>query len=156
MKIHHYKTIIEWTGNTGSGTSSYDAYKRDFTASVQGKPDIEGSSDPAFLGDASRWNPEDMLLAALSSCHKLWYLHFCANAGVIVSAYTDYAEAEMSEGSRTEPGRFLSVVLRPRITISADSDADIARALCQKAHQACFISNSVNFPVTCEPEIIFE
>ena len=93
MKLHHYRTRIEWTGNRGEGTTGYTAYDRAYTVSAYGKPDIEGSADPAFRGDASRWNPEEFLLAGLSACHKLWYLHLCSAAGITVTAYTDYAEA---------------------------------------------------------------
>ena len=150
MKLHHYRTRIEWTGNRGAGTAGYTAYDRAYTVSACGKPDIGGSADPAFRGDASRWNPEELLLAALSACHKLWYLHLCAVNGVTVAAYEDDSEAVMDETS----GRFVSALLKPRVTVSADSDVEKALALHHDAHKACFIANSVNFPVSCEAEII--
>ncbi|MDJ0609640.1 MAG: OsmC family protein, partial [Kiloniellales bacterium] len=113
---------------------------------------IEGSSDPAFLGDPARHNPEDLLVAALSACHMLWYLHLCAVKGVVVTAYRDAAEGTMLEEPRK--GRFTEVILRPEVTITAESDAERARQLHERAHAECFIANSVNFPVRCEPEIV--
>ena len=110
-KKHTYRTTTTWTGNLGKGTSSYTAYLRNFTVSAEGKPDLHGSADPAFRGDANRWNPEEMLLAAVSACHKLWYLHLCADAGICVTAYTDHAEAVMDEGGNGNAGRFVSAVL---------------------------------------------
>ena len=95
-KQHIYRATVEWTGNLGSGTSSYTAYSRDYTVQITGKPDLLGSSDPAFRGDEHRHNPEDMLLAAVSDCHKLWYLHLCSAAGITVTAYTDHAEVRRS------------------------------------------------------------
>lgn len=153
MKQHHYRTTVEWTGNHGPGTANYSAYGREFTATAAGKPPILGSSDPAFRGDAARWNPEDMLLAAISACHKLWYLHFCAVNGIVVTAYTDHAEAVMDEGDAATPGRFVRAVLRPQVEIAAGGSVETALALHQEAHHACFIANSLNFPVDCEAEI---
>ena len=95
-KQHTYRATVEWTGNLGNGTSSYTAYSRDYTVQIAGKPDLFGSSDPAFRGDEHRHNPEDMLLAAVSACHKLWYLHLCSAAGITVTAYTDRAEVRRS------------------------------------------------------------
>lgn len=150
---HRYKTTVKWTGNTGTGTSAYRDYKRDHEIGAEGKPVIRGSSDPNFRGDRGRWNPEELLVASLSACHQLWYLHLCADAGVVVTAYEDNAQgvlAEAADGS----GRFARVVLRPRVTISARSDPKIAISLHEKAHAMCFIANSVRFPVENEPEIV--
>ncbi|MBP1852435.1 OsmC family protein [Rhizobium halophytocola] len=150
---HQYQVTVRWTGDLGEGTSSYRAYGRQYVMEADGKPDIPGSSDPAFRGDAARWNPEDLLVASLSACHKLWYLHFCSVSGVIVTAYEDAAEGVM-DMDEDGIGRFTSVVLRPRVTIKAGTFPDVARDLHNDAHEKCFIANSVNFPVTCEPEII--
>ena len=117
-KQHIYRATVEWTGNLGSGTSSYTAYSRDYTVQITGKPDLLGSSDPAFRGDEHRHNPEDMLLSAVSACHKLWYLHLCSAAGITVTAYTDRAEAVMDEGDNARPGRFVKATLRPQVTIT--------------------------------------
>lgn len=148
---HHYQVQVEWTGNKGSGTTSYKAYDRDFVISADNKPDIAGSSDPAFLGDASRWNPEDLLLASACACHKLWYLHLCAEAGISVYTYIDNASGTMIEG---EKGRFTGITLKPEITLRPGDDIKRALELHHRAHELCFIANSLNFPVTCEPNII--
>jgi len=149
---HSYVVIVNWTGNRGSGTSGYRDYTRDCEIAADDKPVIPGSADPAFRGDRSRWNPEELLVASLSACHKLWYLHLAAEAGIVVTAYTDRAEGVM-EISSTGAGRFKSVVLHPTVTVKAGSDIERARALHEPAHDKCFIANSVNFPVGCEPEI---
>ena len=138
MKQHTYQTTVEWVGNLGAGTSSYIAYERDFIASALNKPNILGSADPAFRGDKTRWNPEDMLLASISACHKLWYLHFCAVNNIIVQEYRDEAIAIMDEGSSEHAGRFISATLKPRVRISSESDAVKALALHENAHHACF------------------
>ena len=148
---HRYAVKVEWTGNLGPGTSSYRAYSRNHAITAEGKPAIAGSSDPAFRGDASRWNPEDILVSALSACHMLSYLHLCAVSGIVVEAYEDAASGEMEE-TADGGGRFTAAVLRPRVTISA-GDPGLARALHEKAHHLCFIASSVDFPVTCEPEV---
>ena len=150
---YRYTVSLTWTGNIGSGTSGYRDYSRDYEISTEGKPVIHGSADPAFRGDRSRWNPEELLVASLSACHKLWYLHLAAEAGIIVTAYADRAEGLLEVG-RDGAGRFKSVVLRPTVTVAAGSDIGRARTLHQPAHEKCFIANSVNFPVECEPEIV--
>ena len=150
---HRYAVSLNWSGNLGSGTSAYRDYSRNYDISAEGKPVINGSADPAFRGDRSRWNPEELLVASLSACHKLWYLHLAAEAGIIVTAYTDRAEGVM-EVDRDGAGRFRSVVLRPTVTVATGSDVGQARALHKPAHERCFIANSVNFPVECEREIV--
>lgn len=150
-KIHRYELTVRWTGNTGSGTSGYKNYKRDheITSSAAKQP-ILGSSDPAFRGDPDRWNPEELLVASLSACHKLWYLHLCAEARVVVFEYLDSAEGIMEE-SPDGSGVFRKVILRPSVVIAPGSDSEKARALHDVAHAKCFIANSVNFPVEHEP-----
>lgn len=152
-KAHTYTARIDWTNATGTGTTSYKAYSRDHVIASPGKPAIAASADPAFRGDAARHNPEDLLVASISSCHMLWYLHLAAVAGVIVTAYVDEASGTMLEDAKTG-GRFTSVTLRPRVTIAPGSDPAAARSAHERAHQMCFIANSVNFPITLEPEII--
>jgi organic hydroperoxide reductase OsmC/OhrA len=154
MRTHQYAATVTWTGDLGSGTSDYRTYGRASTIAAAGKPPIEASSDPAFRGDPARWNPEELFVASLSACHMLWYLHLAAVAGVVVTAYTDDAEGTMDEGSSGDGGRFRRVVLRPRVSISAESDARQAGDLHRDAHAQCFIANSVNFPVDCEPTIV--
>jgi organic hydroperoxide reductase OsmC/OhrA len=150
---HRYRISVSWSGNLGTGTSAYRAYSRDHEIGAEGKPIIPGSSDPAFRGDASRWNPEELLVASLSACHKLWYLHLAAEEGIIVTAYIDRAEGVMEERPDGS-GRFARVVLRPAVTVTAGSDPERAKALHHAAHEKCFIANSVSFPVACEPEIV--
>lgn len=149
---HDYSVTIRWTGNRGTGTSGYRDYSRDHAIAADGKTDIPGSADPAFRGDAARWNPEDLLVASVSACHKLWYLHLCAVNGIVVTAYEDHAEGVM-ETEEDGSGRFVEVTLRPRVEISA-GDRELAEKLHHDAHEKCFIANSVNFPVRCEPVIV--
>ena len=149
---HHYHVDVEWTGNLGAGTQSYRGYERSHDIRIAGKPTLAGWAEAAFHGDASRHNPEDLLVAALSACHMMAYLHVATVAGVVVAAYADAAEGTMSLDGIA--GRFVEVVLHPQVTISADSDATKAEALHADAHHACFIANSVNFPVRCEPRIV--
>ena len=152
MKLHQYKLKVTWTGNLGTGTSTYDAYSRDHIISAKGKADLYGSADPAFRGDASKYNPEEMLLSALSTCHMLWYFHFCADHGIVVTNYVDDAECIMEEAS-VGGGKFKEVILKPTITITDASKAELAISLHEKANSKCFIANSVNFPVHHLPTI---
>ena len=152
-KTHHYAVTVQWTGNTGTGTSSYRSYGRQHEITGEsGKPPIPGSSDPAFRGDPARWNPEELLLAALSACHKLSYLHLCAVAGIVVVGYVDHAEGVMNE-TQDGSGSFERVILHPEVTVTPDSDAAKAQELHEAAHAVCFIAKSVNFPVLHEPKI---
>jgi organic hydroperoxide reductase OsmC/OhrA len=152
MKQHSYEIELRWIGNRGTGTSSYRAYDRDHELRAASKAPIAGSSDPQFRGDARRWSPEDLLVASLSACHQLWYLHLCAEAGVVVVAYEDRARGTMVEEPGGE-GRFVGVVLRPRVTVTPESDITTAERLHHEAHAKCFIARSMNFPVTHEPKI---
>lgn len=152
---HRYATTVSWTGNHGEGTASYSAYSRAHQIKASGKPAIAGSADPAFLGERARYNPEELLVASLSSCHMLWYLHLCADAGVTVQAYEDAAEGFMAldaEGG----GVFTEVVLRPRVLITGRDEEAEAMALHHPAHTRCFIARSVNFPVRVEPTVMVE
>ena len=148
-KAHSYPIRIRWTGNTGEGTREYRGYQRSHEYSVEGKPIIPGSSDPAFRGDATRYNPEELLVMSLSSCHMLWYLHLCAESRIVVIEYVDDAIGTMVEDTE-RAGYFTEVTLRPKVTI-ADGDVATAAALHERAHHLCFVANSVNFPVRCEP-----
>lgn len=141
---HHFAAHLVWTGAAQGPTSSDEAYSRDYRAVVEGKPPLEGSADPAFRGDAGRYNPEDLLVLSLSACHMLSYLHLCASAGIEVVAYEDQASGTMTIKDRRM--RFVDVLLKPQVTI-AKGDRSKAMALHEQAHGACFIANSVNFPV---------
>ncbi|NCI47106.1 OsmC family protein [Sediminibacterium soli] len=152
MKTHQYRLQIEWTGNKGSGTSAYTAYERAHEISVDGKPGIPASSDPSFRGDKTRYNPEELLVASLSSCHMLWYLHLCAQAGVTVVAYEDLAKGTMTE-TDDGGGHFTEVMLCPVVTVSEEQMIGKAMELHGSAHSLCFIARSVNFPVRHQPQI---
>ena len=150
MKQHQYHTSLQWTGNSGRGTENYRAYERSHLISVEGKKVIEASSDPSFRGDKSKYNPEEMFVASLSSCHMLWFLHLCSEAGVIVLEYSDSATGTMLE-SNDGNGRFAEVVLHPRVKVKEAWMVEKADSLHDKAHHFCFIANSCNFPVRHEP-----
>ena len=147
-----YTVSVTWTGNDGAGTQSYGGYRRDHVIEAEGKPPIAGSSDPIFRGDPARYNPAELLVASLSACHMLWYLHLCADNGIVVVQYRDEAngvEQEDDDGG----GAFVRVVLRPRVQIAAGDDRTKALALHREAHRLCFIARSVNFPVEVEPKV---
>lgn len=146
---HRYELAMSWTGNRGTGTSGYRDYERSFNLEATGKPQLTGSADATFRGDRAKWNPEEMLLAALSSCHMLSYLHICADAGITVLSYSDAPTGSL-ELAPDGSGKFVSVILHPQVTVAPENDLDNARILHHLAHEKCFIANSVNFPVTCE------
>ena len=151
---HTYGTVVTWTGNRGSGTSGYRDYARDHQLSADGPDPIAGSSDPAFRGDRLRWNPEQLLVGSLSQCHMLEYLHRCADAGVVVIGYVDHAHGTMTQ--TRDGGHFTEVVLRPQVTVRSPGMVEAATRLHADTHRACFIANSVNFPVRHQPSIHVE
>lgn len=151
---HHFAVESEWLGNQGTGTSAYKAYGRQNVISSTGKPAIDGSAARPYHGDADRWNPEELLIAALSECHLLSYLHVAMQHGIIVTAYTDAATGTM-EQTDDDGGHMTTVTLRPRVTISS-GDVALAQQIHEEAAQKCFIAASVNFPVLHEPEVIVE
>ena len=153
MKKHTYSIRTQWTGNTGTGTSSYKSYRRDHEISAPRKPAIPASSDPSFRGDPERYNPEELLVASLSGCHMLWYLHLCAISGIVVQDYTDEATGRMAE-TKDGGGHFEEVVLKPTVRVNTEANIQLCVELHEKAHQLCFIASSVNFPVRCEPKIV--
>lgn len=149
---HQYETTTVWNGDRGRGTADYRAYDRLYDTSSPDRPTIQGSSDPLFRGDKTRWNPELLLVAALSQCHLLSYLHRCAIGGVVVTAYTDTAVGVMVEDD-DDGGHFEEVVLRPVVTVADVSMIERAGHLHEEASKRCFIASSVNFPVRHEPQI---
>jgi organic hydroperoxide reductase OsmC/OhrA len=151
-RIHHYGTQVTWTGNTGSGTSSYAAYGREHTISSPGKTAISGSSDPSFRGDSTCYNPEELLVASASACHMLTYLHLCAVNKIVVVSYQDHPSGEMEETTGAS-GKFVRVDLKPSVTITPGSNAKLAEALHEEAHKNCFIANSLKIPVFLQPTI---
>jgi organic hydroperoxide reductase OsmC/OhrA len=145
-KEHNYSVNIQWTGNKGTGTSGYAAYDRSHFIQAKEKQPILSSSDPAFRGDPTKYNPEELLVASVSSCHMLWYLHLCADAGIVVTDYIDEATGTMVE-DENGGGRFAEIILHPHVTITDLAMIDKANQLHEKAHQHCFIANSCNFPI---------
>ncbi len=152
MSIHHFKINICWTGNTGTGTSGYREYERSHDISSEGKAPIKASSDPAFRGDKTMYNPEELLVASLSSCHMLWFLHLYADEGVIVTHYIDDPLGVMEDGNNSSPGRFQKVILRPKVLVKRPEDQPKLDGIHHEAHRLCFIANSVNFEVEVAPE----
>jgi len=153
MKQHTYSSLVRWTGNTGTGTSGYRDYTRDWDVALPGKPEISCSNDPLLGGNPGKMNPEDLLLSALSSCHMLWYLHLASDAGIVVTAYQDTPEG-LGEVSPGGAGRFIAATLRPQITVRPGADMERAHAIHHEIHNVCFIARSVNFPITIEPHFV--
>lgn len=145
---HTYACTVTWTGNTGSGTARYTGYQRAHLVESGSKPPISGSSDPAFRGDPTAWNPEELLVASLSQCHLLFFLHRAAAAGVVVVSYVDSASGTMID--ENDRGRFTEVVLRPRVRVATVEMVERCDLLHAEAHERCYIANSVNFPVRHE------
>jgi organic hydroperoxide reductase OsmC/OhrA len=152
-RLHHYRIVNRWTGNLGTGTSSYAAYSRAHELSgVDKAAPIEGSSDPAFRGDRTRYNPEELLLGALSACHMLWVLHLCADAGITVTEYEDEPWGEVAEHGDGS-GEFTRVLLRPRVTIAEPERIDDALAMHARAHAVCALARSMKFRVEHQPRV---
>ncbi len=149
-KQHDYSATIRWTGNKGTGTDNYKNYERSHEISIEDKPDIAGSSDQVFLGDKTKHNPEDLLVASLSACHMLQYLHLCAVSGVVVVGYIDNVTGIMIE-TANGGGKFTEVTLHPIVTVTNKSMLHKASDLHKKASELCFIASSVNFPVKHKP-----
>jgi len=153
---HSFAVTVQWTGNRGEGTATYRSYGRDHRIQSDGKRhDIEGSSDRVFRGDADRWNPEELVIAALAQCHMLSYLHVAATSGIVVVDYHDGASATLQQEG--EGGRLIEAILRPVVTLAShhdEADAHRAEALHHRASELCFIANSVNFVVRHEPRTL--
>jgi organic hydroperoxide reductase OsmC/OhrA len=152
---HRYALTVRWTGNLGAGTSSYRGYSRDHDIEIPGLPVLRGSADPTFHGDRQRYNPEQLLLAALSQCHMLSFLHVAVKHGVVVTGYEDRAEGLMRT-NRDGSGQFEAVTLKPRVTVAEPAAPALLEELHTEANQVCFIARSVNFPVLHEPTAVVE
>jgi len=153
-KAHHYLANLVWSGASLSTARDYKSYSRAFSVSIPGKPLFQGSADPAFLGDPTAHNPEDLLLIALTSCHLLSYVALCANSGIVIRSYADAAEGTLSQ----QPDRnfaFSQVHLHPQVIIEPGGDLTKALRLHERAHEICFIARSVNFPVEVSPQVTF-
>ncbi|MCL6272900.1 OsmC family protein [Muricauda sp. 2012CJ35-5] len=153
MKEHHYQTQLNWTGNTGEGTKNYRSYERDFELTGIGKNHvIKGSSDPSFRGDKSRYNPEDIFVSSISSCHMLWFLHLCSTHKIIVMEYQDIATGIMKE-AKDGSGKFREVTLNPEVTVLGEVEPKLIDQLHHEANKMCFIANSCNFPIYHKPSV---
>lgn len=156
MKTHEYKAFIDWTCSRGIGTTNYSAYDRNYSVRVNGKQQvIHGSADSVFRGDPTRFNPEELFLASISSCHMLWYLHLCADNGIVVVEYADSATGTMIEKPEGG-GHFQEVILQPLVTVETAEMVDKAKLLHHEAHKKCFIANSCNFPIRQNPVVNFK
>ncbi|ETN96658.1 OsmC family protein [Zhouia amylolytica] len=156
MKQHNYQVKVEWTGNEGKGTLNYKSYNRNHTIIAEGKYDaISGSSDPSFMGDKTRYNPEDLFLSSLSACHMLWYLHLCSLHKIVVTEYLDHATGVMEEMANGS-GRFTAVTLNPQVKITDPSNIEKANELHEEANKMCFIANSCNFKIGHKPNTTVE
>ncbi len=153
MKSHRYKATVSWTGNQGKGTSAYSGYSRDHKISLEGRPIIDGSSDPAFRGNKEKYSPEDLLVSSLSACHMLWYLHLCSVNDVVVTDYVDHVEGVMEE-TNDGSGQFTEVILHPQVTVTEKTMVEKANSLHLDANKMCFIARSVKFPVHHVAKII--
>jgi organic hydroperoxide reductase OsmC/OhrA len=150
---HRYTVTVTWTGDRGEGTSSYRAYDRDHEVSAEHLPSIAGSSDPHFRGNASRWNPEQLLVAATAQCHLLAYLHLAATNDVVVTGYVDHPTAVMTEDGHGG-GAFTDITLHPIVTVTDEAMVERAQQLHQEANAACFIAASLNLPVQHKPRTV--
>src|SRR5690606_36510950 len=150
---HEYSVKVTWTGNCGQGTSDYKSYNRDHVVSIESKSDILGSSDPAFRGDKTKHNPEELFVSSLSTCHMLWYLHLCAQWGVEVTETVDNAIGVKEEDS-TGSGRYVKVTLQPMVTVTEASMISEANKMHKRTNELCFIANAVNFPVGHKPKTV--
>jgi organic hydroperoxide reductase OsmC/OhrA len=149
---HNYKLDVKWTGNQGTGTSNYKDFERSYNIEIENKVDILGSSDPEFRGDKTKHNPEELLLASVSSCHMLWYLHFCTENKIIVTDYVDNATAVL-EVTADGNGKFASITLNPNVSVTEKTMIEQATELHKKANEFCFVANSLNFKVDHQPII---
>lgn len=149
---HNYKLAVKWTGNQGSGTSNFKDFERSYSVIIENKLPIFGSSDPEFRGDKTKHNPEELLLAAVSSCHMLWYLHLCLEAKIVIIDYVDNATGILQEFENGN-GKFTSITLNPCIIVTEKSMIEKAFELHKKANEFCFVSNSLNIEVAHLPII---
>lgn len=152
MSEHTYDLRVTWTGNRGEGTTGIRDYDRDLVISAEDHVDIEGTADPGYLGDPKRWNPEQLFTASIAQCHMLWYLGLASRRGVVVHEYVDDAVGTMV-AEPSGKARFTHVLLRPRVVVAAEDQVETATSLHDKAHEMCFIAQSVSFPVTVEPTV---
>lgn len=144
---HDVAATVAWTGNRGDGTASYRGYDRTWQIATPGKPPVACSNDPRLGGDPALHNPEDLLIAALSACHMLWYLHLASETGIVVESYVDDPLGH-GESTPDGAGRFVGATLRPHIRVRHGTDLARAEAIHHEIAAVCFIARSVAFPVS--------
>lgn len=147
---HHYNITTEWTGKTAEGTKNVKKYNRTHTITNQGKPELILTTDNPHVGDKTKLNPEDLLVSSISSCHMLSYLYVCALEGIVITSYIDNANGIMTENV-TGGGSFKEVTLNPVFSVADENMVEKAIELHHKAHEICYIANSVNFEIKCNP-----
>lgn len=143
---HLFKAAINWTSKQNPPDSTKRFYSKSHQIKIEGKPVLEVSAAKAFKGDPELYNPEDLLLSSLVSCHMMSYLYVCSQNGIEVLEYSDNAEATL-EVSPNGSGRFVAAKLYPKVKILNPEQIQLALDLHQKANELCFIANSCNFPV---------
>lgn len=146
---HTFKAEANWTSKKDITDSSKRFYNKSHQVKIEGKPILDVSAAKAFKGDPELYNPEDLLLSSLVSCHMMSYLYVCSQNGIEVLEYSDNAEAAL-EVNPDGSGRFVEVKLFPKVKISNPDQIELALNLHFKANQLCFIANSCNFPVLHE------
>ncbi len=144
MFKHLFKAALNW--NLKKEDPSLKVYSKSHQIKIDGKPILNISAAKAFKGDPELYNPEDLLLSSLVSCHMMSYLYVCSQNGIEVLEYSDNAEATL-EVAADGSGRFVEVLLKPKVKISNSDKIELALELHTKANQLCFIANSCNFPV---------
>lgn len=139
-----YATRAHWSGSTGAGWEGYERAHR--VTAPPARQELTVTTGESH-GDPSLLNPEQLLVAAASSCQLLWFLHLAAKARIDVVEYEDHAEGHMPEGTITD------VVLRPRIAVAGGASEERVRRLCELAHRECNVARSLSGQVRVEPQV---
>ena len=151
---HHFEATVRWPAESTQKLPPDPAFSRNAILGSPGHADVPGSAPTVFGGDATRYNPEELVTLALAHCHMLTYLALAAKKRVAVLAYEDRATVELGKDPVSGKMKLLSAQLRPKVTVARGTDVNEALAMHAKAHEYCFVANSVNFPVANAPEIV--
>ena len=151
---HTFEATLTWPADPAQALPPDPAFSRNAVLGSPGHPDFPGSSPTIFGGEASRYNPEELVTIALAHCHMLTYLALAAKKRVAVLAYEDRATAVLGKDPASGKMKLISAQLRPKVTVAKGTNLEDARAMHAKAHEYCFVSNSVNFPVANAPKIV--
>jgi organic hydroperoxide reductase OsmC/OhrA len=147
---HLFKAKLNWFSTIKEEVSTSKIYTKNHTITIEGKDILDVSAAKAFKGDPSLYNPEDLLLSSVVSCHMMSYLYVCSQNGIEVVSYTDAADATL-EVLESGSGRFTQVRLYPKVIIRQKEKITEAISLHKKANELCFIANSCNFHIIHEP-----